>query len=232
MHKFLQPQSVMVRYGTTIATFGRVTSNIILANTEPVYAGFALASNIVGLSASHTKPGVTAEAALAFSALTAMGASGVEQENPMMMWMAGVGMFAFGTAFARNVRYTKMCPKKWRRYEDQEKAPAPQTVQPDFSNNMHDLTKRKMFIPGMIALAGVTPFIIDGVIRGMHGDPNGWNRALGGAVIFASNLVSSVSIPQKQKHWLKALRETAQSMFFPEKKEHHHKDDVSSGPHI
>lgn len=243
MYKFLQPDSVSVRYGTTIATLGRATANIILLGPEPVFATLALSSNITGVAAAHTKAGVTAESGLALCALTALAASAVAKGNPLQLWMAGVGLVAFGNAFANNVRYTKLCPKPWRKYEEKDSVPAPAYAQqksvdskPSFFAPLKNLspvtwlrngaaalaqsgndklkkfgedavaiTQRKMFAPGVTALIGVTPFIVDGAMKIAAGDPEGWKRAIAGSIIFASNAISMVSIPKKQKHPFNAL---------------------------
>lgn len=126
MLKALQPDSPFVRYGTTLATVGRLAANTILLNTETPYAIPAIASNVTGLVGAHTKAGVAAEAALALCALTAITTTAAMQLNPLKMWMGGVGMIAYGNALSKNIRYTKICPKAYRLYEQPpEKTPVP-----------------------------------------------------------------------------------------------------------
>ncbi len=240
MYKFLQADSPFVRYGATLATAGRVCANAMLLEEESAYAPLAIASNVVGLSVSHTKPGVVAESALSVLALTMLGLKAMAEGNGKKMWTAGVGILAFGNVFLNNVRYTKLCPKPYRRYEHSlPQAPYVQDIktqfQPTFldkalqrfspailvkmgaerlqkskNDKLHstgddllELTERKLFSGGMLAIAGITPFIVDGIQIGMAtGD---WTRAGAGAIIGAANAAMSVSIPQKQQHPLLAM---------------------------
>lgn len=240
MYNFMKPNSVTVRYGTTIATCGRIMSNFLMMGPEPIYASLALSSNATGLTASHTKAGVTAESGLAFCALTALATTAVAKGNPLQLWMAGIGMIAFGNAFLNNVRYTKLCPKSLRKYEGENNPPVPPKSYEQQTNNASfgwkdlspvtwlrkgakslaqssneklrkfgedavEISQRKMFAPGITAMIGVTPFIVDGIQKIAEGNPEGWKRTLAGTLIFASNAFSMLSIPQKQKHPILAL---------------------------
>jgi hypothetical protein len=240
MYKFLQANSPFVRYGATLATAGRVCANAVLLEEEGDYAPLAITSNLVGLSFSHTKPGVVAESAAAIAALTALGIKAFAEGNGKKMWTAGVGILAFSNVFLNNMRYTKLCPERYRCYEHPlPQGPYTQDVKTQFAPTLFDktlqaispaiavkwgarrlqesvndktrsigddlfeITQRKLFSGGMLAIAGITPFIIDGIQVGMA--TGNWKRAIAGTIIFAANAAMSLSIPQKQKHPLLAM---------------------------